>query len=400
LLIIREIKNYFFIYICLLLVFIFGFNVPIISIISLLFTVLFIPFFKNKIISKSFLIDIGLVFLFMISYYYISDLQGLLNLDIRNLIMVINGIIAYMLGYFISLNFKKTHIVILFGILGLTLFSILSVYNFMIHYKNLLVDNFIISNRSVPSFWKQNGEFINGPALGLCLSLGISLLTATFTKVNLFYKFVCLMISGISFYYNIALQNRTPLYVGILLIIICAITHLSKSLNQKWIIVYSLFFTLLSILIYCFLDKVIALIWGQTYLDRYFNEGLDTPRYTLWLKGIKGLFNYPMGGAKTDFSPYSYAHNFWLDVGWYAGIIPFIIIILLQIRHLKSIIKSIIKNNTGSYIILGVTLSYFVGCMVEPALIASQNYIIVSFFVFSYIKYSNFNSREEGNSGL
>ncbi|MED0656406.1 hypothetical protein P4S75_03600 [Anoxybacillus ayderensis] len=398
-LIIKEIKNYFLIYVCLSLVLIFGFNIPKISIISLFFTVLFIPFFRNKIISKSFLIDIGLVFLFMISYYYISDLQGLLDLDIRSLIMIINSIIAYMLGYFISLNFKKTHIVILFGILGLVLFSIFSVYNFMIHYKHLLVDNFIISNRSVPSFWKENGEFINGPALGLYLSLGISLLTVVFIKGNLFYKFICLMISGISFYFNVALQNRTPLYIGILLVIICAILHLSKSLTQRWIIVYSLFFAFLLILIYCFLDKVITFVWGQTYLDRYFNEGLETPRYTLWLKGIKGLFDYPMGGAKTDFSPYAYAHNFWLDVGWYAGIIPFIIIILLQIRHLKSIINSIIKNNTGSYIILGVSLSYFVGCMVEPALIASQNYIIISFFVFSYIKYLNLNSREEGNCG-
>jgi hypothetical protein len=135
-------------------------------------------------------------------------------------------------------------------------------------------------------------------------------------------------------------------------------------------------FILLSIIPIIFLlDFYGFLNWFEhtAYYNRFFGEieqSEQLPRTNNWQLAFNGLFQYPLGGAKTRLTSL-YAHNLWLDVGWKAGVIPLIPLFIFTCRYIISVWRI---NNKKYYplffrsLIICVCLGFLLSFSVEPVM--------------------------------
>jgi hypothetical protein len=368
---------------------IYGLIIPKVSLLSLLIaTGLSVFILKHIRFRLSLIMNILILLFFGVSYYFISSFHELVKFNINIIFYIINLPVAYYLGYIVAQYNKQINNVLLYSLLGPILYAVLSVLVYIIINNNLFTDTYIIQNRAVPMLWDSE-DTANAPVMGLFLSLGICFLTALFMKFNNWTKILIISLSILSVIANFIIQNRSPLYAGILAFAFSALIYVFYEMNsKKKIIVFSFLVPFLLVILHLITnDNTINLV-EIDYFNRYIDMGLDSPRYELWLMGLFGLFMNPFGGAVTDL-PYSYVHNFWLDIGWYAGIIPVIFIFFFQVLHVRYCFHLIFKKR--NYIFLGIFVSFFVGFMVEPTMIASPTYVTLQAFILSYIKYNQLN---------
>lgn len=376
-------------YLILLSLFLYGIAVPTLSLLSLVMIVPIILFFKKKEITVDFVYDVTLVFLFGVLYYLISIIHSVYEdtdwFQDKLFFLIGNFCIAYFLGYILAQNYRGIDLTIAAAGSGFIVLALLSLLQFVSTNHFTLETGAYITERAVPSFW--NGMRINGPILGIYLSLGICLLSLFFKKLNpLMWIGVCLIV-GSSLYGNLLLQNRSPIYAGILTLGISLMLFLYSRARSRNLWIVLCFLPTILVTLYYFMDKEwIYPLFDSPIWTRFKEEGLNTPRYQLWMKGIWGLLEHPLGGAKTDFSPYDFAHNLWLDVGWYSGILPVLILLWVQLRHIKSLLQLIMRHPDQAFGAIGMSVSFFVGMMVEPTLIGSYTYMTLFFFFIGYVK--------------
>ena len=91
----------------------------------------------------------------------------------------------------------------------------------------------------------------------------------------------------------------------------------------------------------------------RTYLSRFtlfakfFRQGLGSDRITIFIDSINYYTQYLWGGQKISESVGSLIHNMWGDIYDYAGIVPFILMLIYTIFSIKVGIK-FIKNKAIS----------------------------------------------------
>lgn len=376
-------------YLILFGIFLYGFQVPSISLLALFLVAPLVLFLKRKRVDTGFILDGSLVFLFAFLYHMISlyhDLNDDVSGDENKLFfLIINFLLAYFLGYILAQNYQNIDSTLIVLGSGVILLAGLSVFQYVSNHGISLGGDSFIEDRAVPSFW--NGSRINGPILGVYLSLGICLISLQFARKSIGVRIATLIIIGGTVYANLLLQNRSPIYAGLLVLSVSFFLFLfGKRMNRKvmiWLFMTPVF---LYMGIHFYTGEWLDQLLSNPLLERFKEEGLDTPRYELWLKGLVGLFQYPFGGARTDFSPFDYAHNLWLDIGWYVGIVPTLILLWIQLRHVKYLFRLALYHTNVSFGAVGISLSFLVGMMGEPILIASQTYIALFFFFIGYVK--------------
>lgn len=377
---------------CILLfcVFLYGTGVPNLSLVCFSLCVPLIYFLKKKKVTVSFLFDFSLVFLFGFLYYTISVLYGITSdvewFENKMVFLIVNIALAYIIGYFLAQNFTKINVVIVAMAGGLILFGLLSTGKYVLdQFGQIASDDFLIAERAVPSYW--TGGIVNGPIIGIYFSLGICLISMVYSRIHFLLKGCFIALVLLCSFFNLVLQNRSPIYAGILSFSLATILYGTrmKLTKGKLVLLFALI-CLLPLLLFVVDVSGITSFLDNPYFERFKSEGLDTPRYELWYKGVQGLMEYPMGGAKTDFSPYNYAHNLWLDVGWYVGIIPMLLLLFIQVKHLTYLFCFIKQHPAQSYGVIGITASFLVAMMVEPTMIASYTYITLYFFFIGYVK--------------
>lgn len=106
----------------------------------------------------------------------------------------------------------------------------------------------------------------------------------------------------------------------------------------------------------------------------------DDYRISSVTRGIKNLFEYPLGGLKET----SYYHNFWLDIGRIAGIIPVMCMLCYTILtnfHLVLIVREKSIQPAFRYLLFCVYLGIQINFFVEPVLEGLLDF----FFIFMVI---------------
>jgi len=372
----------------LLSLFIFGLQIKTISSLFLLVALVVSLFIKNKKIELSLLFDMTLVFLFCFIYYSIMIEYRLTILSQEMILISLNFCIAYYLGAVLSRIYNNLFVALFIAILGCIIFSNLSVYNYILfNGGSVRADSILLDNRNVPSIWSSgDGGRVSATGIGLYLALGISLISCIYSTMNRLWKNCCITISLLSMVATLAIQSRTPLYTGIIIVVFSTLlyltrTQLTKKSIMKVFFVSSLIIAASSI----FASQLIEYITSSPLFRRQLESGVDDIRYRVWMVGIKGLFDYPLGGQKSDPMFAGYYHNLWLDIGWFGGILPVVILIIIQLKHVRYVFQAIFPLK--SYLVLGILLSFAAGMMLEPVMQGYTNYLILSFFVFGYIKY-------------
>jgi hypothetical protein len=265
--------------------------------------------------------------------------------------------------------------------MGFIVFGIVSVF-----YSIYISENFFLLYRKAPSIW--SGEFINGPMFEVYLSMGIGFITMIFSKKSLIIKFYYLLIAFLSGTAAFSLQGRGSIYLAFIALILSLMCiYIKINFRNKIILLFKIIILFIIIFILIIYINDFASIKDLEIVNNYFSKGINSPRYKLWRKGFIGMFKFPLGGAKTDLSPENYVHNFWLDIGWYAGVLPVIIISLFQVSHTKSFFKIFSnQNNNKCIFVLGFSIMIFGKLFLEPVMFGSVKFFLFSIFFLGYIK--------------
>ncbi len=369
-----------------ILLFIFSLNIGLSSFVPILLLMVYLIFTKNK-YSLPFLVDIFIIILFIIFYFYIPVIRFgeyhfkavYYNTEFNishfySLRTLITTIVLAMIGYSLGRKRKNIESYFLCFIIGANLIPVLSVF------QNIITTQIAIgTTRQVPSIWRES-EFIYGPSSAIFLSLGICLLYKTFTKTNLLKKIIYGLIGGSCFFTSLYLDNRTS--VLILIIVLCL--NIVMSFSKKTIWKTSLIIGFLGVILLLTFNKMMEYLKTSnlSIINRLQDEGIDSPRYVVWKEALAGLPEHLFGGLKIPLSV-TYAHNFWLDIGWAAGIVPLIIILIYQLRS-AYILKWAIKVNKR--FILTTFLVILISLMIEPILFIGFQYFQIFIFILSMLR--------------
>lgn len=112
------------------------------------------------------------------------------------------------------------------------------------------------------------------------------------------------------------------------------------------------------------------------YSDIYGLEDSDGYRFNSISNGIIGLFNNPLGGLRSV----GYYHNFWLDIGRIAGIIPFVLMVIYSLvinYHLFLIVRSKKEIDWFRYLLFCIYLGVQLNFATEPVLEGLLNFFLI-----------------------
>lgn len=304
----------------------------------------------------------GLIYAINYSFFYGSSLL------IAMILYVVNPVIVFTAGYtFVSMYHrtdKEPAKNILYAIaIGCGIHIIL----------NLLVN--IGNDRwHMTDFW---GNIIT-PATNLgslnifIFSLFPCICVSKIKKV----KWGGLALFFLSLLYSFILGTRTQIValilVSTIITIIYFIKHfegkISKNLSLK--IIFGTIITIISIIIsykiniFNIQEKIAKSNLALRFLDRY-TASSDYYRFELFIRGVKSLIQYPLGGNTEKL----FFHNYWLDVGHIAGIIPVIMIVLYDLMIIFHVYCNLKNNNIDKilrYALLSLNIGIFLNFCMEP----------------------------------
>ena len=191
-------------------------------------------------------------------------------------------------------------------------------------------------------------------------------------------KVIGLIFFSLSVIYAFILGTRTPIYALVIMTLISFIIYARRHYSDgikvnvllKWCcIAVAIVGTVYMILATNFLN-VRTRIEASTLVLRYSDTMMgtsDSARLKYFQEGIKNLFAHPMGGNQTN--GIRYFHNYWLDVGRIAGVIPVILLVIMDVMlfvHMWKIIKNRSIDEDLRYALFGIYVCVFVNFFFEP----------------------------------
>lgn len=225
-------------------------------------------------------------------------------------------------------------------------------------------------------------------SLFLVLS-GTLLIPAKFLERR--YKKIFILFSLIALIFTIRLGSRTGLVIFVLSFVLNYILFIKYISARKKIICTFAF------LIFLFVASNVSIV-GNSDVFYSYQERLESAEYgsstvggrtNLWSNGIDNLIKYPMG-ATTYVKKLSYSHNFWLDIGRVAGVIPMFFMLVFCLRMLRILYKVVKDHSISMYkrsIVFSLHIAFFAVFGVEPILEGDFVFVSVYFF-FSGIVYA------------
>jgi O-antigen ligase len=256
-----------------------------------------------------------------------------------------------------------------------------------------------ISNRSVPSFWAAHTT-INGPAMDLYSMLGMSLISLViFGKPNniklknyLFITIASLTFSLMALYSSLALQGRKTFVSLALVIVIAIFFNLKKQTisNDKFLTIVKLFILFILFIIGLNTFNMLFEYLNETYgiFRRFNSEGLDTPRYLVWMEVLQGMPENLLGGRMFKISA-NFAHNLWLDVLYDCGLFPLLLLLIFHFLQVKAIGKICLskfhKNDIINICLIATLVSFLFGWQAEPVIQASVYYFSMTCCFFGLV---------------
>ena len=335
----------------------------------------------NIVINRAFL----WIFLFVVSYF---SLESFLNYGlVRSFSYGFTIIIMYLCGYnwfkFLPTRESKndcTMFAIKLVYIGISAYIIICVV-----YTFLTGNTLNAFNRDPIVFWNgtegNSTHFSSMSAVPMAISAYLSITDEGKNRIFNIGIFFSVLLC------NLLMANRIAVVFAVMFILLSLYLKYKDSGFDKKTKVF------MSILIF------FIIIWGA-YTLNLFNiqsrimqlpmvkrtlilnqQGYEDPRLERQLYVLKNFTKHMNGGGHYN-AEVGEVHNVWLDVYDYAGIIPFLIFIILTVSILIEIFKSFKKNKYDKTISVFIMLlvAFFMSFAEEPVFRSCESYTVLFFF--------------------
>lgn len=246
---------------------------------------------------------------------------------------------------------------------------------------NLKSGGFVQFERSIPMFW--NGKIVSATLMGAYLTFNMcipAILISKGGKLNMPFKITASLIFIVTLLCVFRLGSRTQLVITaatILFSLLFVIPNQSIKANLKLLVILGLGAVFIMNFFSFDLEADYLSTLGQRLQEGSDNSGSAGGRTERWAKSLENLFTKPFGWSLNEFG---YSHNMWLDVARYAGIVPFLLLVVFTIRSffnirkaLKLYPKELLLNTT----ILVYSIALFLIFFVEPIMEGLFNLFVV-----------------------
>lgn len=307
---------------------------------------------------------------------------------------VLYPIYFFVIGYMVvkgdeQNQYKKTYGYLLTLIISNVLFGVLCLIKTISLYGNMEIARFM-AGRVVINIWGSNP--IAATILNMSLAFGLSLLHSIFLshkniRHGKLIKLTVILSFIASVYCVVQLGNRTGI-----LIIVCSYVVAFLLANKTGRRFGSVLFMIILGFFIKFLYNmnifgIESAIKNTYFYARFLEQSLtEDPRISAWSIAFQGIFENPLGGKETKL-PLISAHNMWLDVGYEAGIFPFLLLVVFTVVSIKTLVVFINLNHPIMLksIIIGLYTSFFITFFMEPVLMGGVFYFTMFCFVFGII---------------
>lgn len=321
-----------------------------------------------------------MIFLFSLIYslyYLINPWKGLQFF----LIYLLSPASFYLWGKLLVMkgeDYKQIFLIlVIFGIL----YSLPSLISVLLNIKE---GGFAQPERNIPMFWGGSPVNATGMASFLMFNMCIpALLISAYRILPKKFIFLFIAIFILSFAAVLRLGSRTQ--IGIFaLSFIFALIYLGPKLSLKQnLIIFSVLAGITMFIVtnvsFNFDSDIFTSFAGRMKENGAEDLAGGGGRVDLWKKSIEFMYEYPFGW---DLDAIGYSHNLWLDTFRTAGVISFIILILLFFKIFYLLLKIILSKKIDISIRL-IFMLYIVAFlsifMVEPGIDGSLSLFL--FFV-------------------
>lgn len=363
--------------------FLIGLQLPIISVVTLWATFISLIFFFRSGIHVDVILRVALVATFSVVYYL--SLVFLCGAAHRDLIWMFGVPAAYLLGYYTFQSAQYPERLIGAFALGFSLYALLTTLIANISDYGLSGIMSVRLERAAPPLWTPEARNIYATALGIQISLGICLVGVFFVKMSALFRWSLGVFVVLSIATNFLLQNRSPVYAGLLVLMLSWLIHVYYFRGVRIIFAGFSVMLLLAILVVGYGDELGVLVDTGEALSRFSDKesgALSTPRYELWWLVAGQLFTHPFGGGAMNLSGNFYAHNVWLDVANLGGVIAAVSLFIFHLMHIPDLVVVVLRRNKVSFWVLGVFVSVCVSLVFEPVPLVSTLFFVMTFVLF------------------
>ena len=233
---------------------------------------------------------------------------------------------------------------------------------FLSLYLDILLTGSLVNTSRSFSFYFDEGSELAATLVGMqvypCL-IGFVLFFILY-RSNKILSFIYLLLASSALLTTVHLVNRTGLVIFVIASGLMFINHNRKNLFR--LILPCLIIGVITLVVYLGYDLDNSEVMSA-YSDRGDDVSSAGSRTFLWSHAIKKMFIHPFGWSDA----YVDIHNMWLDIAKVAGIIPFIILVLITIQSIITLCKILrFRKAELSTAFLGLYVCFFLSLFVEP----------------------------------
>lgn len=204
-------------------------------------------------------------------------------------------------------------------------------------------------------------------------------------------KFGILGVYLVMMIYNITVGRRTPiLMLGITLVVGVIFDFFifggNKKVLKKILIATAIVLCITGIVWSTNLFGIKGALYDMPFLSKFREYGLDTGRFDIMINGMKMMPHYLWGGQNISGAMDIQIHDLWLDIYDYAGIIPFVIMVVFTAYEIVSFVKLLINKKISSdfkILLIGVYAACLVQAMLEPLMTGASIFLICMVMMFA-----------------
>lgn len=334
-------------------------------------------------------IKVGIEDIYIIAFSVCYFVFYWINYDIgieTIIIFLIGPWSAFWLGktYIANYNSSKEFIQFLI-VLSLGMF-IHGLLNWLAYMNSSHMEYYDYYRQSV-DIWRGTIVNVNTTGMYFTFFTGICL-GVIFTKQSYKMKLFALTMVTSSLAATVFFASRTLLYIAGIIVLWQSGKLLlsSKLLFRKKIVLIELLICAAFILLYIYINNVWGLndAFNSLKLVQRISAGETTSRWSVWtvfFDNMNFMDHMFGGGDLLENTPLNYMHNMWLDVYNVAGILPFILLVVITFRSIKKIcyynVIARYDHYNESVIVTCLFVAIFLNCMVEPIIEANPYYFLI-----------------------
>lgn len=221
------------------------------------------------------------------------------------------------------------------------------------------------------------------------------------------YKVIGIVLFILMLLYDLALGRRTPIFMMVLCFVLSLIIDIfvlknkkiNKRLMSKIIIVLAFVIAIFVIAYFIDLFGIKERINSLGIVIKFKEYGINPERIDIFFKAIKLMPEHLWGNREIHNILGIEVHDLWMDTYDYAGIIPFVLLIVHSVYFVKSYIKLIKKDSLTKdmkLLLIVLFVAITIQLLMEPIMSGSSLFIIIVVIVEAVLenRLLNYENRE------